>query len=130
MNRPKLSALALAGVLSLAAAGSALAQEASPEASLAPPPSASPTVACPSVAPTLAVDASAIAHKVEGKVGPDSELVELVWLPIAEAKSQDLPTITQVALDELQARVAKGFGHDLPSPFYRMLHKKFVRAEL
>ena len=31
---------------------------------------------------------------------------------------------------ELQARVAKGFGHDLPSPFYRMLHKKFVRAEL
>ena len=47
-----------------------------------------------------------------------------------EAKSQDLPTITQVALDELQARVAKGFGHDLPSPFYRMLHRKFVRAEL
>jgi hypothetical protein len=41
-----------------------------------------------------------------------------------------LPTITQVALDELQDRVAKGFGHDLPSPFYRMLHKKFVRAEL
>ena len=63
---------------------------------------------------------------MDGKVGPDSELVELVWLPIAEAKSQDLPTITQVALDELQARVAKGFGHDLPSPFYRMLHKKFV----
>ena len=63
-------------------------------------------------------------------IGPDSELVELVWLPISEAKSQDLPTITQVALDELQARVAKGFGHDLPSPFYRMLHRKFVRAEL
>src|SRR5215208_5207608 len=78
----------------------------------------------------FAVDASAIAHQVEGKVGPDSELVELVWLPISEAKSQDLPTITQVALDELQARVAKGFGHELPSPFYRMLHKKFVRAEL
>jgi len=78
----------------------------------------------------FAADASAIAHKVDGKVGPDSELVELVWLPIAEAKIEDLPTITQVALDELQARVAKGFGHDLPSPFYRMLHKKFVRAEL
>jgi len=78
----------------------------------------------------FAVDASAIAHRVEGKVGPDSELVELVWLPISEAKKHELPTITQVALDELQARVAKGFGHDLPSPFYRMLHKKFVRAEL
>ena len=78
----------------------------------------------------FAADASAIAHRIDGKVGPDSELVELVWLPIAEAKKHDLPTITQVALDELEARVAKGFGHDLPSPFYRMLHKRFVRAEL
>jgi 8-oxo-dGTP pyrophosphatase MutT (NUDIX family) len=78
----------------------------------------------------FAADASEIAHRIDGKVSPDSELVELVWLPIAEAKKHDLPTITQVALDELEARVAKGFGHDLPSPFYRMLHKKFVRAEL
>ena len=29
-----------------------------------------------------------------------------------------------------KSRVARGFGHDLPSPFYRMLNKKFVRAEL
>ena len=78
----------------------------------------------------FAVDATAIAHKVDGVVGPDSELVELVWLTIDDAKDQDLPTITQVALDELEARVAKGFGHDLPSPFYRMLNKRFVRAEL
>lgn len=78
----------------------------------------------------FAADATAIAHRIDGKIGPDSELVELVWLPISEAKSLDLPTITQVALDELEARVAKGFGHDLPSPFYRMLNKKFVRAEL
>src|SRR3954453_20282361 len=78
----------------------------------------------------FAVDASAIAHTVEGVVGPDSELVELAWMSFAEAKGQDLPTITQVALDELEARVAKGFGHELPSPFYRMLHKKFIRAEL
>ena len=63
-------------------------------------------------------------------VGPDSELVELIWLTIAQAKGEDLPTITQVALDELEARVAKGFGHDLPSPFYRMLNKRFLRAEL
>jgi 8-oxo-dGTP pyrophosphatase MutT (NUDIX family) len=78
----------------------------------------------------FAADASAIAHRIDGIVGPDAELVELVWMPIPEAKTLDMPTITQVALDELQARVAKGFGHDLPSPFYRMLHKKFVRAEL
>jgi 8-oxo-dGTP pyrophosphatase MutT (NUDIX family) len=78
----------------------------------------------------FAADASEVAHRIEGVVGPDSELVELVWMPITEAKQLDLMTITQVALDELQARVAKGFGHDLPSPFYRMLHRKFVRVEL
>ena len=30
-------------------------------------------------------DATAIAHTIEGVVGPDSELVELVWAPISEA---------------------------------------------
>src|SRR5690606_21523397 len=29
-------------------------------------------------------DASLIAHTIEGVVGPDSELVELVWIPIEE----------------------------------------------
>jgi len=66
----------------------------------------------------------------DGRAGRDSEWGERVCLPIPEAKRHDLPTITQVALDELESRVAKGFGHDLPSPFYRMLNKKFVRAEL
>jgi 8-oxo-dGTP pyrophosphatase MutT (NUDIX family) len=75
-------------------------------------------------------DASAIAHRVEGIVGPDSELVELVWLPIAEAKQLDMPAITTVMLAELEARIAAGLGHDLPVPFYRMLHKRFVRIEL
>jgi 8-oxo-dGTP pyrophosphatase MutT (NUDIX family) len=75
-------------------------------------------------------DASAIAHRVEGVVGPDSELVELVWLPIAQAKQLDMPAITTVMLAELEARIAAGLGHDLSVPFYRMLHKRFVRVEL
>ncbi|MCZ7657244.1 MAG: NUDIX hydrolase [Xanthobacteraceae bacterium] len=78
----------------------------------------------------FAADASLIAHRVDGIVGPDAELTELIWIPIAEAKRLDMPTITQVALEELESRVARGLGHDLPSPFYRMLQKKFVRANL
>jgi 8-oxo-dGTP pyrophosphatase MutT (NUDIX family) len=78
----------------------------------------------------FAADASLIAHRVDGVVGPDAELTELVWIPIGEAKQLDMPTITQVALEELESRVARGFGHDLPSPFYRMLQKKFVRVDL
>ena len=30
-------------------------------------------------------DVSAVAHTIEGVVGPDSELVELIWVPIEEA---------------------------------------------
>jgi 8-oxo-dGTP pyrophosphatase MutT (NUDIX family) len=75
-------------------------------------------------------DASAVTHRIEGVVGPDTELVELVWLPIAEAKGLDMPAITMVALDELEARVAAGLHHDLPVPFYRVVRQRFIRTEL
>ncbi|MBS0245889.1 MAG: NUDIX hydrolase [Proteobacteria bacterium] len=72
-------------------------------------------------------DATAIAHKIEGVVGPDSELVELVWAPVEEAAQFDMPTITSVILEELAARVAAGMAHDLPVPFYYMQEQKFHR---
>jgi 8-oxo-dGTP pyrophosphatase MutT (NUDIX family) len=78
----------------------------------------------------FAADASAIAHRVEGVVGEDTELVELVWLPITEVERLEMPTITKVALKELEARSAAGLGHDLPVPFYRMLHRRFIREVL
>ena len=75
-------------------------------------------------------DASAVAHKIEGVVGPDSELVELAWVPIEEATHLDMPTITGVVLEELAARVAAGMGHDLPVPFYFMIERQFFRELL
>ena len=75
-------------------------------------------------------DATAIAHKIEGVVGPDSELVELAWVPIEEATHLDMPTITGVVLEELAARVAAGMGHDLPVPFYFMIERQFFRELL
>lgn len=76
------------------------------------------------------VDAQSIAARVEGVVGPDSELVELVWIPIREASHLDMPTITGVVLEELGARVAAGMGHDLPVPFYVMEDQVFRRETL
>ncbi|MFL5003019.1 MAG: NUDIX hydrolase [Xanthobacteraceae bacterium] len=78
----------------------------------------------------FAADATAIAHRVEGVIGPDAELVELVWLPITEVERLEISTITKVALKELEARSAAGFGHDLPVPFYRMVHHRFIREVL
>jgi 8-oxo-dGTP pyrophosphatase MutT (NUDIX family) len=75
-------------------------------------------------------DFQAVAHTVEGIVGPDSELVELVWIPIKEAKTLDMPTITGTVLDELEARVKAGMSHDLPVPFYFMENQQFFRELL
>ena len=78
----------------------------------------------------FAADVTAIARRDDGFVGPDKELVELVWMPITEASRLDMPGITAVALEELQDRIASGMSFDHPAPLYRMLHKKFVREIL
>jgi 8-oxo-dGTP pyrophosphatase MutT (NUDIX family) len=78
----------------------------------------------------LTADASAIAHTIEGVVGPESELVELTWVPIEEATHLDMPTITGIVLEELLARVEAGMGRDLPVPFYFMNEKQFFRELL
>lgn len=78
----------------------------------------------------FAADSSAIAHQADGFVGPDAEFVELIWLPITEVRSLDMPGITAVALEELQDRMAAGMSRDHPAPLYRMLHKRFVREIL
>ncbi len=75
-------------------------------------------------------DVAAIARRDEGFVGPDKELVELVWLPITEARRLDMPGITAVVLEELQDRIAAGMSREHPVPLYRMLHKRFVREIL
>jgi 8-oxo-dGTP pyrophosphatase MutT (NUDIX family) len=78
----------------------------------------------------FAADASAIAHRLEGVVGPAAELVELTWVPIAKARGLDLPSITRLILEDLEARIATGFGHELPVPLYRTIRGRNVRELL
>jgi 8-oxo-dGTP pyrophosphatase MutT (NUDIX family) len=75
-------------------------------------------------------DATAIAHRIEGVTGPDAELTELVWMTLAEAKQLDMPAVTGVMMEELDARIADGFGHDLPVPLYSMPRGRFRRELL
>ncbi len=72
-------------------------------------------------------DAQAIGHRIEGVVSADSELVELVWIPIKEAQTLDIPAITATVLQELEMRVKAGMSHDLPVPFYFMENQQFFR---
>jgi len=78
----------------------------------------------------FAADVATIARRDDGFVGPDKELVELIWLPITAARQLDVPGITAVVLEELSDRIAAGLGSDHPVPLYRMLHRRFVREVL
>lgn len=64
--------------------------------------------------------------------GPTEELQELVWVTIPEARKTDIPNITGVVLDVLEARL-----RDDPLlrpggqvPFFRMLQRRFVKEDL
>ncbi|PZU87552.1 MAG: NUDIX hydrolase [Chelatococcus sp.] len=78
----------------------------------------------------FAIDAGHVAARIEGVTGPDSELVDLVWVDFDEAQALDLPTITKVILQEVAARIEKGFAPWLPVPFYWEKRGSFVREEL
>jgi hypothetical protein len=78
----------------------------------------------------FAVDADAIAERIDGVVTAESELVELVWLGIEDSLKLDMPGITMAVLEELKLRTAAGFTHDLAVPFYRMQRSKRVREML
>ena len=66
----------------------------------------------------FAVGAETIAGQVEGMIGPDKELVDLVWLPLSKAEKLDMPTITHTILLELGQRIAAGMSPLLPVPLY------------
>ena len=78
----------------------------------------------------FAADALAIADRIESVVGPDAELVELTWVPMAQAQELGLVAITKLVLIDLAARIAAGFGHELPVPYYRAVNGRHVRELL
>ncbi|MBF9234076.1 NUDIX hydrolase [Microvirga alba] len=78
----------------------------------------------------FAIDRTAIADEIGGIVGPDSELVELTWVSFSEARDLDLHHITDAILTDLEARIANGFIHELPVPFYHQTRGRFVRELL
>jgi 8-oxo-dGTP pyrophosphatase MutT (NUDIX family) len=64
-------------------------------------------------------DASTIAHRVEGVVHADAELVELVWVELGSQPLADLHPMTKNVLNELERRLARGpLSHDAALPFF------------
>ena len=73
-------------------------------------------------------DISAIAHRVEGVVHADAELVELVWVKLGSESLADLHGMTRLVLRELDARLAMGpLSHSATVPFFHHYGGKMQR---
>jgi 8-oxo-dGTP pyrophosphatase MutT (NUDIX family) len=75
----------------------------------------------------FATTRQSVGGEVTRLIGPDAELTELVWIPIEDASTLDLPVITQVIVEELRQRLVLGLDRDVPVPFYFERHRKFLR---
>ncbi|EHP92297.1 MULTISPECIES: NUDIX hydrolase [Methylorubrum] len=78
----------------------------------------------------FAVDRKAVVTERPGIVGPDAELTELAWVDLDAARKLDLPRITRVILDDLEAAADAGFPPYRPIPFYFERRGKGVREEI
>ncbi|HEV3044966.1 MAG TPA: NUDIX hydrolase, partial [Roseiarcus sp.] len=78
----------------------------------------------------LVADAALIRHREPGIVGPDAELVELVWMPLEEAAGLDIPAITRIVLKELDAAMKGGMSKSRPRPFFYERNRVWRRDEL
>jgi 8-oxo-dGTP pyrophosphatase MutT (NUDIX family) len=70
---------------------------------------------------------AAVGGEVLRSIGPHAELTELAWVSLDDAIRLDLPTITQVIIEELRERIAKGLAVEQPVPFYHERRRRFVR---
>ena len=79
----------------------------------------------------FAVFEDSIADSLSENIGPSDELEDLHWISLTETCQLDLPTITQVIIEELLIRLKTDplLSPDTPVPFYYWLGKKF-RCEL
>lgn len=61
--------------------------------------------------------------------GPTTELEELVWLPLGQARQANIPAITGMILEELEKRLAtdSDLRPGMAVPFFHMVGNRFVR---
>ena len=75
-------------------------------------------------------EATLIAHRAEGAVHAEAELVELTWIPIEKALELDIPRITRTILGDLAELGSRPPDRFRPRPFYRQLRAQSIREEL
>ena len=70
-------------------------------------------------------DMSAIAHRIEGVIHADAELVELVWVELGSEHLADAHAMTKNVLNQLQHRLSTGpLNHNAALPFFHWYNGK------
>lgn len=75
-------------------------------------------------------DLAHVAHRLDGVVGPQAELVEAGWFTLAEAQKADVPEITRAILGEVEIRLRGGNRPWQPVPFYFTRNGKVYREAI
>ncbi|MFT0861027.1 NUDIX hydrolase [Ancylobacter sp. G4_0304] len=75
-------------------------------------------------------EASNIAHRLEGVVGPDSEFVDVQWMTFAQARKAEVPAITLAVIEEIETRLERGNKPWLPVPYFFSRNGRFHRETL
>lgn len=75
----------------------------------------------------FAVDAAAVAGRIDVGIGPDSELVELMWLTPAQALEARCADITKTIIREVIARLEAGLDRVVPVPVFHTQHGRWRR---
>ena len=72
-------------------------------------------------------DARWIAHRGEGVVHAEAELTELVWVPLEDALTLDIPNITRTVLGDLAALGPGPWDPGRARPFYHAVRGAHLR---
>lgn len=72
----------------------------------------------------------AIAHELDGHVGPDKELIEIAWFSLSEARTHDISRITAMILSELETKLDCDFTEGFSVPFFHAEQQRWIREEL
>jgi 8-oxo-dGTP pyrophosphatase MutT (NUDIX family) len=76
----------------------------------------------------FSADASAIAHRVDGVIHADAELVELIWVEMDAPPLDGLHSMTRKVLAELEKRLTDGpLRHDADVPFFHFYGGRMQR---
>ncbi len=63
-------------------------------------------------------DARSVAHRLDGVVGPECELVETAWMSVSEARQADIPQITRAIIEDVESRLTSGSKPWMPVPYF------------